>query len=94
MNIRISEKKKILYYSAVTLYTYFLSQDFSKLFSRLCLTCVEIIETHRNKKSIVSEIFWCFLFTILQQHSFFSHDKYCFIYYIRHYLINRCMHLI
>ena len=51
MNIRISEKKKILYYSAVTLYTYFLSQDFSKLFSRLCLTCVEIIETHRNKKN-------------------------------------------
>ena len=49
MNITISEKQKILYYSAVTLYTYFLSQGFSKLFSRLCLTCVEIIETHRNK---------------------------------------------
>ena len=94
MNIRISEKKKILYYSTVTLYTYFLSQVFSKLFSRLCLTCVEIIETHRNKKTIVSEIFWCFLFTILQQHSFFSHDRYCFIYYTRHYLINRCMGII
>ena len=51
MNIRISEKQKILYYSTVTLYTYFLSQVFSKLFSRLCLTCVEIIETHRNKKN-------------------------------------------
>ena len=50
MNIRISEKQKILYYSTVTLYTYFLSQVFSKLFSRLCLTCVEIIETHCNKK--------------------------------------------
>lgn len=51
MNIRISGKQKILYYSTVTLYTYFLSQVFSKLFSRLCLTCVEIIETHRNKKT-------------------------------------------
>ena len=51
MNIRISEKQKILYYSPVALYTYFLSQVFSKLFSRLCLTCVEIIETRRNKKS-------------------------------------------
>ena len=52
MNIRISGKQKILYYSTVTLYTYFLSQVFSKLFSRLCLTCVEIIETHRNKKPL------------------------------------------
>ena len=51
MNIRISGKQKILYYSTVTLYTYFLSQVSSKLFSRLCLTCVEIIETHRNKKN-------------------------------------------
>ena len=52
MNIRISEKQKILYYSAVTLYTYFLRQVFSKFFSRLCLTCVEIMETHRNKKPL------------------------------------------
>ena len=42
MNIRISEKQKILYYSAVTLY----------LTVTLCLTCVEIMETHRNKKPL------------------------------------------
>lgn len=52
MNIRISEKQKILYYSTVTLYTYFLSQVFSKLFSRLSLTCVEIIELIAIKKPL------------------------------------------